>query len=368
MKKTIVILVSLLFLTISCKKEDPEGDNLVISNIATLDVTEVTATTAISGGDIIDDGGTEITQKGVCWSTTTVPTIYDSSTNDGNNSGDFSSHVTGLSNNTTYYLRAYATNSKGTAYGNEVTFKTQNVFSGETVIITGGSFQMGGIEEDEQPIHNVTVSSFKMSKYEITNLQFIDFMNEISVNANGSYLGVSYIYMVDNEFIEYNHDHFIIKSHEKYPVTKVSWAGAKAYSEYYGGRLPTEAEWEFAARGGNNSDGYLYSGSDTIDDIAWYFNNSGNEHHDVGTKAPNKLGIYDITGNVFEWCSDWYETSYYSVSSSNNPQGPSSGADRVIRGGSYATSDNNSRVASRHYGTPNYHVNYLIGFRPAFDN
>lgn len=89
-------------------------------------------------------------------------------------------------------------------------------------------------------------------------------------------------------------------------------------------RLPTKAEWEFAARGGNSSQGYKYSGSNNIDDVVWYESNSNSNTHEVGTKAPNELGLYDMSGNVFEWCQDWYDRNYYSSSPSKNPKGPSS--------------------------------------------
>lgn len=109
-------------------------------------------------------------------------------------------------------------------------------------------------------------------------------------------------------------------------------------------RLPTEAEWEFAARGGNASEGYTYSGSNTVGDVAWYGSYSSSKTHEVATKAPNELGIYDMRGNVWEWCQDWYGS--YSSSAQTNPTGPTSGSNRVIRGGSWYSSDG-CRVAYR---------------------
>ena len=112
-------------------------------------------------------------------------------------------------------------------------------------------------------------------------------------------------------------------------ITKLNVVTGKNY------RLPTEAEWEFAARGGNKSKGYKYSGSNDLNAVAWYGANSGNQAHPVGTKAPNELGIYDMSGNVREWCNNWYDEEYYSYSPQNNPQGPDTGSERVLRNGGF---------------------------------
>jgi len=124
--------------------------------------------------------------------------------------------------------------------------------------------------------------------------------------------------------------------------------------------LPTEAEWEFAARGGNNSRGYKYAGSNTIGDVAWYYGNSSSKTQPVGQKRPNELGLYDMSGNVWEWCSDWYGS--YSSAGQTNPQGPSSGSDRVLRGGSWCILAQNCRVSFRSFSAPDYRY-YRIGFR-----
>lgn len=115
-------------------------------------------------------------------------------------------------------------------------------------------------------------------------------------------------------------------------------------------RLPTEAQWEYAARGGNKSKGYIYSGSNTLDDVAWYSSNSSYTTHPVKTKAPNELGIYDMSGNVWEWCSDWYGS--YSSAAQTDPTGPSTGSLRVKRGGSWNYNSLHCRVAYRYHNTP----------------
>ncbi|MCF6352910.1 MAG: formylglycine-generating enzyme family protein [Cyclobacteriaceae bacterium] len=369
MKKSILILFTVVLAMISCKKDDDPVDNTTLPTLTTLAITDITPTGATSGGDITATGGTDITAKGVCWSTTPEPTIFDFATDEGNNPSNYTSTITGLTINTTYYVRAYATNSKGTGYGNELEFVAENIFPGEKVAVAGGTFEMGSTTggTDEVPIHSVTLSDFSISKYEITNAQYATFMNDIVANINGSFNGVEYLDMDDTDVqISHTNGSFIADAgKENNPVIEVNWFGAKAYAEHYGGRLPTEAEWEFAAKGGNSSSGYTYSGSNTIDDVAWYNTNSGGVTQPVGTKSANELGLHDMSGNVWEWTTDWYDNNYYSSSPSNDPQGPTSGTNRVNRGGSWINNANTCRVAYRSSSISTL-TGFILGFRPVF--
>ena len=128
-------------------------------------------------------------------------------------------------------------------------------------------------------------------------------------------------------------------------------------------RLPTEAEWEYAARGGNKSKGYKYAGSNTIGDVAWYSSNSSSKTHPVKQKAANELGLYDMSGNVYEWCQDWYGS--YNSSVQTNPTGASSGSYRVTRGGSWDYSAKCCRVSDRSNDVPSYRYNNGLGLRLA---
>ena len=194
------------------------------------------------------------------------------------------------------------------------------------VLVEGGTFSMGSNENsDEKPIHSVTVNSFYMGKYPITQKQWVEIMGSNPSKWKGDNLPVERVSWDDIQV-------FLSKLNQK---TRMNY------------RLPTEAEWEYEAKGGNKSRGYKYSGSDNIDDVAWYVDNSGNNTHEVGTKQPDELGIYDMSGNVWEWCSDWYAENYYESSSSNNPKGPSSGEYSVLRGGSWGNNVSNCRSALR---------------------
>ena len=152
------------------------------------------------------------------------------------------------------------------------------------------------------------------------------------------------------------------------PVEQVSWNDCQEFIEQLNAltgkkfRLPTEAEWEYAARGGNKSKGYIYSGSNDVDAVAWYSDNSESSTHEVKGKLPNELGLYDMSGNVWEWCSDWYGS--YSEALVTNPQGPSSGSNRVFRGGGWRHAAVYCRCASRnaYMSTSTY---YYLGLRLA---
>ena len=215
----------------------------------------------------------------------------------------------------------------------------------EMVFVEGGTFTMGATAEqgsdaysNESPTHSVTLSSYYIGRYEVTQAQWRAVMGSNPSRFTGDNLPVEQVTWNDvQEFI-----------------TKLNQRTGKTF------RLPTEAEWEYAARGGNKSKGYKYSGSNTIGDVAWYCNNSSDTTHPVGQKAPNELGIYDMTGNVYEWCQDWYGS--YSADSQTNPTGPSSGSYRVLRGGGWSSNARYCRVSYRSYDNP---VNWgsTYGFR-----
>jgi len=245
--------------------------------------------------------------------------------------------------------------------------------SGAMVLVEGGTFSMGdtfneGFDE-QKPVHTVTLSSFHMAQYEVTNREMADALNW----ANGQKkLTVSSTTVKNAEGddwelldldaggcqISWNGAQFVVDAGKNnYPCVEVSWYGAAAYCNYRslkegltacynfndwscnwganGYRLPTEAEWEYAARGGKNGSDTYYAGSDDIDDVGWYGSNSGNTSHVVGTMPANELGLYDMTGNVYEWCWDYWGA--YTASAQINPRGPATGSDHVRRSGSYIT-------------------------------
>lgn len=246
------------------------------------------------------------------------------------------------------------------------------------VKVAGGSFDLGSDDEseDRKPAHTVTLKDFSIGRYEVTQEQW-----EIVMGNNPS------AYICDN-----------------CPVNNVSWTDVQTFIEKLNSmtgkhyRLPTEAEWEYAARGGQNEvlvkirkgiapggvnqllttqdnvrvpekevSGKKYSGKKLPQDVAWFDRNSNDHVHAVGRKKPNELGIYDMSGNAEEWCSDWYAGNYGSKHQVENPQGPSGGNSHVVRGGSWSSSANDLVVTRRAAYLPNVHSNSL-GFRLVADN
>jgi len=225
--------------------------------------------------------------------------------------------------------------------------------------IQGGTFIMGDSESDpegnanETP-HHVTLSDFYLSEKTITNEQYCWFLNAKNVSDDGKGDVQGYgnqTLVVAHEWgVQYSDGKWCPASEKaNHPVVKVSWYGAKAYCDWAGGRLPTEAEWEYAARGGNKSQGYKYSGSNNLDSVGWFEDNCKNTQP-VGTKLSNELGIYDMSGNVWEWCSDWYGS--YGSDSVTNPQGPFTGDNRVSRCGSWNQPAKCCRIAGRGHNQP----------------
>ena len=209
----------------------------------------------------------------------------------------------------------------------------------DMVWVDGGTFRMGAtseqgsdVESDEKPVHSVTLSGYYIGKTEVTQALW-----KAVMGSNPSYL-----------------------EGDNLPVEYVSWDDCQEFIRKLNSmtgqnfRLPTEAEWEFACRGGNNSRGYKYSGSNYIDNVAWYWDNSGENTHHVATKTPNELGIYDMSGNVEEWCSDWY--GYYSSGAQTNPKSYR-GSRRVYRGGGW----NDHTWSCRSSGRIGYYPSFRSG-------
>ncbi len=227
--------------------------------------------------------------------------------------------------------------------------KTKNSFDYELVRVEGGSFAPGNITDKEvegdskkNPNRTLNLDSFSIGKYPVTQRLWVEVMENNPSSNKG----------------------------EDLPVENVNWKDVQIFIEKFNRltgkkyRLPTEAEWEFAAKGGNMTEGFKYSGSNKAEDVAWFNHNSKGKTNPIGTKNPNELGIFDMSGNVWEWCNDWYDEFYFQICESNNPTGPSHGTYKVARGGGWHGMADDCMVSRRDFSNPDYR-DEALGFRLA---
>jgi len=249
--------------------------------------------------------------------------------------------------------------------------------SAEMVLILAGEFQMDDSFDEgipyARPVHTVYLDAFYIDRYEVTNSQYAAFLNSYGKNIDDSghkLMGID----TRGCLIEQVGGIYKARSgYEDHPAIMLSWYGANAYAEFYGVRLPTEVEWEKAARGGlvgkrypggngitHNDANYSGTGGKDI----WSGEDVWDRTSPVGSFAPNDYGLYDMAGNMWEWCADWYDDRYYSSSPKNNPTGPSNGVSRVLRGGSWHSEANDLRCARRFSIIPKPTYDF-VGFRCA---
>lgn len=246
--------------------------------------------------------------------------------------------------------------------------ENKNIFGIDMIALAGGTFMMGGSDDDpdaqinEKPLHRVSIDPFWISKFEISQKQYVSVMginpssfieNENNpveglswydtvefCNALSKKAGLKSVYIIDKTKIDLNNTN----STDTY-----KWI-VKINTSADGFRIPTEAEWEFACRGGTDT---CYSSGNKFDgDYSWYSGNTNDKSHPVGKKKPNKYGLYDMSGNVWEWCWDWNTESFYLISTENNPSGSVSGSEKILRGGSWINSEINMRSSGRNWAAP----------------
>ena len=235
----------------------------------------------------------------------------------------------------------------------------------EMVYVKGGTFMMGRTSEQtptlldtllvkdaSKPVHTVTLSDYYVGKYEVTQ--------DLWEKVMGTTIVQQYDKLVDKTYTPLG------SVGSNYPICHVTWIEASDFCAklcQLTGKtfvLPTEAQWEYAARGGRKSKGVKYIGNNDIDKVTWYRNNSGKATHSVGTKQPNELGIYDMGGNIWEWCQDWY--GYYGSEAQTNPTGPETGSFRMNRGGSFYSWEGDCQASPRRLKAPSFRDGDL-GFR-----
>jgi formylglycine-generating enzyme required for sulfatase activity len=254
----------------------------------------------------------------------------------------------------------------------------------ETLLIPAGTFSMGSptsepLREPDEEQHQVTLSAFRMSKYEISNALYSTFLNARSIGSNGIYAAGAY----PSEVLVFPNSTFglvwsgtqwqPVAGKENFPVVNVSWYGATEFAAFAGGRLPTEAEWEYACRGGgatpfNTGNCLGYTQANYLWDLPYNACSNANTSYPGLTQAvnsyrPNSYGLYNMHGNVVEWCADWYAP--YSTAPQTNPAGPSAGTFRIFRGGGYGSDAKYCRSAFRNFEYP-ITDNGAFGFRLVF--
>lgn len=228
--------------------------------------------------------------------------------------------------------------------------------------IPAGTFNMGesqgGGRNYELPVHSVTLGGFDISIYEITNSQYAQYLTEAlasgditatSRTVKGAWDGLEYLDLGESDCeISYSNGTFIVDTgREDHPVIYVTWYGAKSFALHYGLDLPTEAEWEYSCRSATETKYYTGNFESNLATAGWYYENANYWTHPVGEKVPNAWGLYDMHGNVLEWCHDLYDSGYYASSPSNNPTGAHKGFERVLRGGSWSGGADSCRSADR---------------------
>ncbi len=265
------------------------------------------------------------------------------------------------------------------------------------ITVSGGSFNFGSIPYKTVKGAPVTLTyDYSIGQFEVTNEEYIAFLNDAEVLPDGSFNGTEWIDMDDEDCeIGFSGTHFVLNTgSEKAPVIEVTWFGAAAFCNWLslkeslnpaydsngnlldmegkitsditkveGYRLPTEAEWEFAARGGNKSNGFMYAGSNKIEKVGWYRYNA-DWTHDVGELSGNELSIHDMSGNVSEWCHDWFAEDYFETPQAHNPVNLTTSSLRVVRGGNWFQDQSYCRVTHRTANDP-IDSHYTIGFRVA---
>lgn len=363
-----LVLAALAFL-VSCKEKPTDP---VVQTVATPVFTPSAGTYSTEQSVSITCATSDAT---ICYTTDgSIPTT---------SSTEYSGPIN-ISATTTLKAQAYLASWNNSPIATAV--YTIGTSPGHMVYVPGGTFNMGDTRgdgyEDELPTHTVTLNSFYIGKYELTQGEYSQYMQPSDSWSSNYGLGDDYPVYYVSWYAILKYCNLRSLAEGLTPVYTISnstnpaiwgivpteynaaWDAAICNWNANGYRLPTEAEWEYAARGATNNPDYLYSGSNDINAVAWYYGNySPSGCKPIGTKAPNGIGTYDMSGNLWECCWDWHSSSYYSSSPSNNPKGPASGSNRLMRGGAYGDPASRCRVSYRSSNVFPYYSDYGHGFR-----